>query len=331
MKRRVTIRFAVVAGLALAVVACAPRLQPAGAPVAAPALDGERLVVADGATLPVRRWLPDGPPKAVIIGLHGFNDYANAFDRPAAYWAARGIATYAYDQRGFGRAPNRGIWAGVDTMVADARAMAELVRRRHPGVPLHLVGVSMGGAVAMLAITADGPPPADGAVLVAPAVWAWRHMGAVQRGALWLFAHTIPWYPLSGQGLRIQASDNIAMLRALGRDPLVIKQTRIDTIYGLVDLMEAAFDTAPRLTVPSLVLYGGKDEVIPDGPTRDMLRSLPRDAPVRVALYAKGFHMLLRDLGADSVLGDIVAWIGDRRSPLPSGADGAGQGLRAGR
>ena len=49
--------------------------------------------------------LPTSGVKAVILALHGFNDYSNAFAMPARLWAERGIASYAYDQRGFGGAP----------------------------------------------------------------------------------------------------------------------------------------------------------------------------------------------------------------------------------
>src|SRR5216683_1843458 len=78
--------------------------------LSSPQLAGDRLVAADGATLPLRRWLPEGRPRAVVLALHGFNDYSNAFAGAGAGWAKNGIATYAYDQRGFGAAPGRGRW-----------------------------------------------------------------------------------------------------------------------------------------------------------------------------------------------------------------------------
>ena len=53
------------------------------------------------------------PVRAVILALHGFNDYSNAFEGPGEVWAGHGIATYAYDQRGFGAAPERGLWPGT--------------------------------------------------------------------------------------------------------------------------------------------------------------------------------------------------------------------------
>ncbi|HEX3417540.1 MAG TPA: alpha/beta hydrolase, partial [Stellaceae bacterium] len=85
-----------------------------------PRFAGTSFVTGDGQVLPLRKWLPDGAVKAVILALHGFNDYSNAFDGPADAWAKRGIATYAYDQRGFGAAPERGFWPGRAALAADA-------------------------------------------------------------------------------------------------------------------------------------------------------------------------------------------------------------------
>jgi alpha-beta hydrolase superfamily lysophospholipase len=314
--------------------ACAPTLRPAGPALAEPRFGPDSFIAADGAALPLRRWLPDGEVRAVILALHGFNDYSNAFDAPAKYWAGHGIATYAYDQRGFGAAPHRGFWPGAATMTADLAAAARLVRRRHPGTPLYLAGDSMGGAVIMVALAdaalADAGLAADGAVLVAPAVWGRRHMNPFQRGLLWLLSHTMPWLTLTGQGLKIKPSDNEAMLRALSRDPKVIKRTRVDAIKGLVDLMDAAYASAPALKGPLLMLYGRRDEIIPEGPSFEVLAVLRAKAGARVALYDDGYHMLLRDLAAEAPWRDIVAWIADADRPLPSGADDvpAGTGLK---
>jgi acylglycerol lipase len=309
--------------LAVFSASCAPTVMPPGPVVRAAVLTADALITADGATLPVRSWQPKGSPKAILIGLHGFNDYSNAFAAPAKFWAGRGITTYAFDQRGFGAAPHVGRWAGSAAMIDDALEMARQARRRHPGVPLYFVGVSMGGAVAMLAMTRDGTGGniVDGAVLVAPAVWGRRHMNVFQRSALWFFSHTVPWFPLTGQGLKIKPSDNIAMLRALGRDPLVLKQSRVDAVHGLVELMDQAFAAAPKVDAPTLVLYGGKDEIVPSGPSLEALQAMARRKTARIAVYGGGYHMLLRGLKADKVLGDIAAWINDPAAPLPSHAD----------
>ena len=155
--------------LAGALAACAPVTVPAGPRTQAPALTEDRYVAADGTALPLAVWpAAKGPPKAVILGLHGFGDYRLAWEEPAEIWAKAGFVTYAYDQRGFGASPTRGRWPGTETLVEDARAMAALLKAKYPGVPFYLAGESMGGAVALVA--ADRGLEPDGLILLAPAL-----------------------------------------------------------------------------------------------------------------------------------------------------------------
>ncbi|MDX2457141.1 MAG: alpha/beta hydrolase [Gammaproteobacteria bacterium] len=273
-------------------------------------------VMADGYRLPVTMWEADESPEAIILALHGFNDYRNAFSGPAHFFAVNRITTYAYDQRGFGETTQRGLWPAIGVLEADATIMASLLCARHPDLPLFLLGESMGGAVVMN--MQRKAPCIKGIVLVGPAVWGWQTMPFWQRIALRLAAHIVPGKTLTGEGLKITPSDNIEMLRALGRDPLVIKATRVDTIYGLTNLMEAALLSSAELATPTLILYGEKDEIIPHDPTCAMLNRLPETAATRFVLYPDGYHMLMRDLQATVVLQDVVSWIHDQSASLPS-------------
>jgi acylglycerol lipase len=328
------------AALAAAVAACAPNgpeatgiqlaaIQPLPVPPPHPALTETALTTTDAETLPLRRWLPEGQPKAVILALHGFNDYSNAFDAPAKEWAKRGVVTYAYDQRGFGGAPGRTLWPGSEALATDAVTAATLLRAKYPRTPIYLLGESMGGAVAILAATgATGIRPAavDGVILSAPAVWTRESMQFLPRMALWAGVRMFPGAVFTGESLHILASDNIPMLIALGRDPMVIKGARVDTMYGLVDLMDRTIEAAPGLAVPLLLMYGAHDAVIPVDPVRAFVAALPpsdarRD---RFAYYQSGYHMLLRDLEGKKVADDVANWVLDRAAALPSHADAIG-------
>ena len=288
-------------------------------------------VAADGAALPLRKWLPltdgnGGRVKAVILALHGFNDYSNAFDGPGEIWSRADIATYAYDQRGFGAAPERGLWPGRAALAADAATATQILRRLYPRAPVYLLGDSMGGAVTVIAVTGESGTPVpevDGVILTAPAVWGRATMGLLPTLALWAGARLMPAITLSGRGLEIKPSDNIAMLRALARDPWVIHETRIDAIYGLVDLMDATLVFAPFLNVPVLVSYGAKDEIVPPAAVRRFVAALPAEPSHRrrLAWYDDGYHMLLRDLEGPVVAADVASWALAPRAPLPSGAD----------
>jgi alpha-beta hydrolase superfamily lysophospholipase len=297
-----------------------------GPPVVAPRLAPDALVMADGARLPLHAWLPASRPRAIILGLHGMNEHARAFAEDAAPWfTARGIGLYAYDQRGFGAAPNRGIWPGHATLAADAAEAARLIAARHAGLPLILMGESMGAAVVVVAATSPAPPPAAGHVLLAPAVVSRAALGWFARHALDFLTAVVPMMGVENAAPGFQPTDNLDAWRRWSRDPLLIRNTRIDAIAGLVELMDAAVAAAPRFGAPALVLFGARDRLVPARRFREFLALLPRGADQRVGYYAQGWHMLLRDTQGETVARDIVAWIENRAAPLPSGADRAAQ------
>jgi alpha-beta hydrolase superfamily lysophospholipase len=311
-------------GLLLA--GCAPAVMPAGLPLAPPAMAEDAFTMSDGARLPYVAWMPEGKPRTIILGLHGFGDYSrNAFDLPAPLFTAAGIGLYAYDQRGFGAAPNRGIWPGSATLAADAAAVLRLLRARHPGVPIYLLGESMGAAVALAAAAAaeaEGEPmPVAGYILLSPGVRGRATMTGLERWALEVAAETIPIMGFRGSAPGFSPTDNWEAMERWGRDPLTLKQFRVDLVYGLVGLMDDARAAASRFRAPALVLYGGQDRIVRSNPVRQLVDALPADAPHRFGFYPNGHHLLLRDRARERVARDILAWIEAPAAPLPSGAD----------
>ena len=298
----------------LLLAACAPLTQrPVQPPTSfqGPRIEADRFVSLDGAKLGLMHWAPqDGEPWAVIVGVHGMNDYANAFHLAAPWWAAHGSETYAYDQRGFGRSPQRGVWGGKELMIEDLRTMVALVRQRHPGAIIAVAGVSMGGSVAIDAFASDRPPEADRLILLAPGVWGWRTQPLPNRLALWIAAHSFRGSVVKPPDFVLQhvrPSDNIEELRAMGRDPLMIWGARPDTLYGLVNLMQDASDDIGRIRAPMIYMSGAHDEIITRKPTFKAVRRLPPQA--RSAWYAKGWHLLLVDRQAPNVWADVAAFI----------------------
>jgi len=306
-----------------------------------PQVSNDAIVARDGVRLPLRRWDAEGgPPRAVIVALHGMSDYSNAFDMPGKVWAKMGITTLAYDQRGFGMSDKPGIWAGADAMRADLNDAIAAARMRYPGVPVFALGESMGGAVVLTALASDNTGAdasadaqktksdapllkADGIILVAPAVWSRGDMPLTYRAALFLAAHLVPGMILSnnaaGRVVKIVPSDNVPMLIALGKDPLFQKETRTGTLYGLVNLMDEARTAPERITAapPILFLYGAKDQIIPAKPTEAVMAALGGKAEVKH--YENGYHMLLCDLAGGERWADISLWVAaqarNRRGP----------------
>jgi len=300
--------------------ACSPTfITPAAESDSSPNIAEHVFTSFDNTRLPLRVWQPSGKTAGVIIALHGFNDYSNLVKDAAQYFNNNQLTVYAYDQRGFGETATRGRWSGSQALIDDLITFIAQLKTRYPDTPLYILGDSMGGAVTIVAMAGRDNPGVEGLILAAPAVWARSTMPFYQRFFLTLAAHIIPWKKVTGESLQISPSDNIEMLKELGKDQLVIKETRIDVLYGLANLMDEAYAHAERLENRLLLLYGEKDEIIPRDPTLSFYNRLPlrSQAQQRMILYENGYHMLLRDLQADVVLQDIVDWIEGKTGVRP--------------
>jgi acylglycerol lipase len=109
-------------------------------------------VVDTKGTPPIRAWLPSGSPKMVILCLHGLGLHAGSYTAFGERMSKDGVAVYAIDERGFGQFYHRGEdKIDFDATMKDIGVVRELIAREHPGVPLFLMGESMGGAMALQA------------------------------------------------------------------------------------------------------------------------------------------------------------------------------------
>lgn len=281
-----------------------------------------RFNLPDGSSLVARVWArPD--PRQIILAVHGFNDYSKAFESLAQFLSAEsGATTYAYDQRGFGANPQPGIWTGSDELVADLRNIATQLQERHPGLPLTVVGESMGGALVLIAAGESPGLVADQIILQAPAVWGAQSMPWYQRVSLKFMNAVAPEMTFTGRGpqaLGITPTDDLEVLRNLGRDPFFIKATRVRSLAGVTELMGRAQSLRHPPPQRSLVLYGLRDSIIPPLPVCDWLTHLSANNAsipnLDVLIYPNGFHFLTRQLRGHDVLQDIREWL--NQSPLP--------------
>lgn len=341
-------RMKLLAALLLAVLslgACAPVVVPAGPPVRAAAIEPfvappmpwypwpeyalapspprpepsgpmpeASLAMPDGTHLPLRIWRPEGPPRYVVLALHGLTDHGGNFLLEGGpLLTAGGAIVYAYDQRGFGWNRMRGYWPGSDTLIADAREALRLVRARHPGVPVFVLGESMGGAVAL----AMGPTDVDGVILSSPGIWGGPYLSDFLRSLLWGASRALGPLAVPAGTAGITASDNREALRRFSSDPLILREVRMDMMAGVVELMDRAVAALPHCCgdVPVLLMVGGKDQVVP---VRIARRALHDAHFPRVAFYPDGWHLLLRDSIRADIARDVLAFMAHPGRPIPA-------------
>jgi alpha-beta hydrolase superfamily lysophospholipase len=259
----------------------------------------------DGAHVPYRLWLPR-EIRAGILLLHGACDYSGAFDDVAPRLARRGIAVLAIDQRGFGATETRGQWAGHVRMAEDVGDAFAFLRGRLPsGMPLFILGESMGGAVAIVA-AAHGIVEADGLILIAPGAIAslyWRQVlgAAVRILRLVLRTRALRFDRISGWDLSPGAA-----IRLMG-DPLVLRTLRTDMLAGLLELSCAVIGEARNVSVPALTVVGNRDDVLRQACVRRLHENLSGEKTWQS--IEDGPHLLLDWQRADEVIARTLGWI----------------------
>jgi alpha-beta hydrolase superfamily lysophospholipase len=272
--------------------------------------------------LAARVWVSP-QPQHIVLAVHGFNDYSKAFEPLAQHLVDALQATvYAYDQRGFGANPQPGTWPGSPTLLSDLRNIAAQLRERHPGLPLTVVGESMGGAVVMVAASESPGLTADQLILQAPAVWGAQSMPWYQRFSLQFMNAVAPEMTFTGRGLQslgIRPTDDPEVSSDLSRDPLFIKATRVGSLAGVTELMSRAQAQTQLPPQRTLVLYGLRDRIIPPQPMCDWLTHLNTTIVIPgatdVVIYPEGWHLLTRQLRNREPLEDMARWL--QKRPLP--------------
>ena len=326
---QVKVKHLVCAWVLLLLAGCSAPTPPTRTPTAADKITPALVIPAapmhfdlpDGESLAARVWTTP-VPRHIVLGVHGFNDYSKAFESLAQHLAAElGATVYAYDQRGFGANPQPGIWRGADTLLADLRHIAKQLRQQHPGLPLTVVGESMGGALVWVAAAESPGLVADHIVLKAPAVWGAQSMPWYQRLSLQFMNAVAPDMVFTGRGVQslgITPTNDPEVSRDLGRDPLFIKATRVSSLAGVTELMGRAQNLNAPPPQRSLVLYGLRDRIIPPSPVCDWLTHLNAAADPGTTLdfvvYPEGWHLLTRQLQTREVLQDLQHWL--QQNPL---------------
>jgi acylglycerol lipase len=283
-----------------------------------PRLDDETLITSDGASLPLVSWQPAGAVDGVVLGLHGYGDYRRAFSLAGPWFGDRGLALYAYDQRGFGETESRGLWPGLDALIEDLADAVAALRERHEGIPLMVLGESMGGSVALGALGTGRVSGVNRLILAAPGVRGNIPLRQLHDLALRLAVLALPWLAVE---LRRGARPWLAPAEAarLAEDPLVLRALSVGTYDGLIELAELA-SAEPQVDLPpTFLMHGALDRTVPRSAIHALAEVLG-DA-VTLRLYPERHHLLLHEVDVERVLADCLSWI-KGRPPGNGAADG---------
>ncbi|MBA3259141.1 MAG: alpha/beta hydrolase [Gemmatimonadales bacterium] len=260
-----------------------------------------------GASLFRQVWRPAAPARGVLVNLHGLGDHSGLYPALVEHFTAGGFAVHAPDLRGNGRSPGqRAYVARWDVFREDLHRFLQVVRNEEAGLPLFLLGNSLGGLI-VLEYALHHPERIRGVIAASPPL---GRLGIPASLLLLgrLMSRVLPRFALrTGMDLGGLARDPI-VARTVLADPLFHRwgTARLSTeVAAAIARVQAA---APRFPLPVLVLHGAADRmVLPDG-SREFIAAVGH--PDRQLLeYPEAYHVLFADLGRERVLTDVERWI----------------------
>lgn len=269
----------------------------------------ERVTTASGHERFQRHWKA-AEPRAALLLVHGIAEHSGRYEHVGEAFAAAGIDTLSFDLRGHGESGGRrGHVDSFDEFLDDVADLLE--QRRDLGVPVVLLGHSLGGLIASTAVVRGRATP-DLLVLSAPALDAdvpgWQKVVASAAGR---FLPTLS-IANSFDGSRLSRDDAVGT--AYRDDPLRTKvaSARLgSSVFGAMTATSAALDA---ITMPTYVLHGTDDRLVPVAATAGF-ESLPNATRV---VYDGLRHECLNEPERAEVIAAIVAWLDEQ---LPAVTD----------
>ncbi|MEO6652919.1 MAG: lysophospholipase [Ilumatobacteraceae bacterium] len=267
-----------------------------------------RFTAFDGTSIVHRSWLPDDDPKAVVLLVHGLGEHSGRYGHVAARLISHGYAVHALDLRGHGKSDGKRAYVrSYDEFMADLIQFRALVTAEHPGLPLFVLGHSMGGNLVMSHVL-DHQDGLAGMVLSGPALKPGDDFSPIKLKLLAGLARIAP--GVRPEGLSADA---------ISRDPAVVDAYRADPLVftgkisaGLGGALIAAMNTFPTrypsLTLPILLMHGTEDRLTNVDGSRQ-LEAEAVNAEIEAHYYDGLYHEIFNEPEQDAVLGDLVTWL----------------------
>ncbi|HVN39627.1 MAG TPA: lysophospholipase [Myxococcota bacterium] len=254
-----------------------------------------------------RAWLPDDPSASVLL-IHGFAEHSGRYEEVATWLAARGIAVHAFDHQGHGRSSGRRCYVRrFSDLLDDTEQALARARDAHPGLPLFVVGHSMGGLVtASLAV--ERRPEVSGYVTSGAALAAPAAMSRSRRWLLRALRRVAPTLSLAS-GLDPEGlSTDPAVVRAYLEDPLVERRITTSLAAELFATMGRTSRRASEVDSPLLALHGEDDPICPPSGSREFAAATPRG---RYLGFPGMRHEIFNEPGREAVFESMRKWLGE--------------------
>ena len=270
--------------------------------------DEGKLRAPAGPSLYYQSWIPVEDCTAILLIAHGLAEHSGRYEHFAAFFVARGYAVFALDHIGHGKSDGDRCHIGRFSEYTDGISLLlDRAREECPGIPVILVGHSMGGLIATRFLI-DHQGEFAGCVLSGAAIQSAIELSPLQRLMMRFFSRVLPKLRV----LQLDASE-------VSRDPAVIDRYRNDPFVFngkvTVRLAEQLFSTMTwiedrlsAIELPMLILHGSADGLTsPEG--SKMLHREISSTDKKLIIYEGLYHEVYNEPEQEDVMADVANWL----------------------
>jgi len=252
-------------------------------------------------------WAPDGKPAAVMAMVHGTPGHGGMMHHYGEGIAPRGTAVYALDLRGHGKSDGpRGYVNSWSEFRADLDALLEMIRGRHAGLPLFVMGHSM-GAVVVLDSVLRAPAGIDGVIATAAALGK-LSIPSYQFTMARILSRLAPRTGIPVDNDHTHSLRDPEMIAVYQADPLRFQKGTARLAVEFMDAVDWVNAHASDLRLPLLMLHGGADILASPEGSRAFFAKVP-GPDKEYKEYPGALHELYNDFGWQKVVADVAGWL----------------------
>jgi alpha-beta hydrolase superfamily lysophospholipase len=272
---------------------------------------------ANGAQRRVHVWAPDAP-RAVILAIHGGMAHGGDYVTPALYFRQHGIATVAYDLCGHQDARRVDIPA-FDIFLDDSLLFLQWVKQQYPGLPVYVMGHSMGALIAThLALGRfAGDAAVRGYILSSPYYVNAIKVSPVLLALAGVLGALAPRMKVPLASLTDQLThDGAITARHHADERDGIRATEITVRFGnaLTQAQQGLAARMPAWSQPLFAVVAGADQLADADAAEAMLKSVPASL-LTYRRYPQNFHENFNELNREQIFADILAWMAATTPP----------------
>ncbi len=254
-----------------------------------------------------RKWgTPDS--KAAVLAVHGMGAHSERYKDMALFLNKKRISVYAIELRGYGElaGDKPGHVDSFKTYCGDIAGLKEIIKKENKGLPVFLLGESMGAVISHINIL-DYDADYAGLAESAPVYRDIMKISLLKRAAIALKAIIKPSEPVLMPFVSRELTRDPKVLEKLDSDPREHKYASAKLLLLMLFSQIRAVSRMSRIKTPVLLMAAGKDMLGDTGYTLKVFEKIK--SPKTVKLYPDSYHALTIEKNRNEVFKDIYEWM----------------------